>query len=132
MFQIAYPNSKLAGLAVFGLFGLALLYIQGLKWSQRRLYRSPFVKQALENFQDKKKIVSLVGEPLEFGWIVPSSKGSIQNDSVNLLIPITGKNAEGVLSLKAHKVGDSWVMDNLNFEFIDAAGGVVQIVKGKS
>ena len=86
----------------------------------------------MEKFKAQKKLISLVGEPLKFGWITPSHKGAIQDDSVDIIIPVEGSRANGVILVEAHKAENSWIMDDLSFEFVDTAGGAVQIMKSNS
>lgn len=112
-----------------GLVGLALTGLLSFHVLQYKLRKSPFNLLALEELSKHEKILDLIGEPVKAGYVYSRKSRSITKDFVDCVVPIYGKNVDGIIKYQADKIDGDWALRKMEFTFIDEAGGVIRLVK---
>lgn len=130
-FQHETPTRTLWIRAGFGAFGLFLTGLLTIHVFQYKLRKSAFNLIALEELSKHSKIIDLIGEPVKAGYVYSRKKGSIQKNSVDCVVPVYGKNVDGLIKYQADKLDGEWALRRMEFTFLDQAGGVLRLVKNE-
>lgn len=124
-----YPERKLWNIATFGFMACVFMGTFTYKFNAYRVDSAEFSKIGKSKFLEQKKIISILGEPLQFGHVYASAKDSIQETEVDVIIPVSGKDVNGYLRYRADKNDGFWIIRDMKFEFMDEAGGVVHVIR---
>lgn len=113
----------------FATLGMALYGFGVYQYAQYRSRTSDYNTTALKSVMKHPKLVALIGEPIVAGYVFSRIRGGFDQDHVDLVVPLNGKNANGLLKYQADRVDDEWVIRKMEFSFLGEAGGVVRLVK---
>jgi hypothetical protein len=103
----AVPVGCLGGLLLMAAVGAGIVvFCLGLLKSSRAY------SEGVELARHNQKVVGLLGEPIQAGWMVSGAiTVSGPSGNADLAIPLYGPQQEGTLYVVGHKVGGKWAFD---------------------
>lgn len=104
-----------AGVTGLGIGGLGILMIKAM---ENKVTKSDFINLAMHKVKIQPKIVSMFGEPIEFGTTEFRDGWSrIGRDEIRLMVPIKGQNDTGKMYAYARHYDKKYKLAKLELSF---------------